>query len=138
MRFRSTVASYATSILATRRGLHEKVAGRGVSIVYALTKPFSIRLLSNIRDKILSAQTGKKGVKYYTSFASKYGYKRETYKIEDYFPPKKGEFCGKLYNIPNNYEKILAGLYGEGYMQLPPEDQRITHNPVKIDFGSQN
>lgn len=138
MKFRSIVANYATNILATRRGLHKRVIGHGVSLVYAITKPFSINALSNIRDKILSMQNGKKGIKYYCCFASKYGYKRETYKVEDFYPPKKGEFCGKLYNIPNNYKKILAGLYGEDYMQLPPEDKRVTHNPVKIDFGTQN
>lgn len=136
-KLRSITAFYATSILATRRGLHEKVIGKGVSIVYALTRPFSIKFLSNLRDKILSMQNGKKGANYYASFASKYGYKRETYKKEDFYPPQKAEFCGRLYNVPNNYEKILEGVYGADYMQLPPEDQRLTHNPVKLDFGDE-
>lgn len=98
----------------------------------------NLQRLQQTEHEILSMQNGKKAAAYYCSFASKYGYKRETYKIEDYFPPKQAEFCGRFYSIPNNYEKILAGVYGKDYMQLPPEDERVTHNPVKIDFGSQN
>ena len=50
-----------------------------------------------------------------------------------YYPPKKLSFEGKEYLIPCEYEKILTSIYGD-YMKLPPIDERVTHNPVRISF----
>ncbi|MDO4510807.1 MAG: LicD family protein [Bacteroidales bacterium] len=38
----------------------------------------------------------------------------------------KVEFEGRLYDAPAAYDEYLTILYGD-YMQIPPEDQRITH-----------
>lgn len=134
VRFQSRVSVYARIITAARSGLHKSVPGFFTKILYFLTRPFSVNTLCKWRDKVLSSDNGKPGVKYYINFGSKYGYKKQTYLISDYYPPKKGEFSGKFYNIPNEYEKILLSLYGKNYMQLPPEEKRVTHNPVKIEF----
>ena len=29
---------------------------------------------------------------------------------------------------------MLRKIYGDNYMQLPPEEKRVTHNPLKIVF----
>ena len=42
----------------------------------------------------------------------------------------KLEFEGCLFNCPVGYDKILTDLFGD-YMQLPPENQRITHHTNK-------
>jgi lipopolysaccharide cholinephosphotransferase len=84
IKLRSYVCAYSTVILSTRRGLNKKINSAGASLLYYLTRPFSIKFLSKLRDKILSMQNGKKGVKYYTSFASypdKNIYKKETFKM---------------------------------------------------------
>ena len=39
-------------------------------------------------------------------------------------------FNGKLFKAPKNYHEILTADYGD-YMQLPPEEQRITHHSFK-------
>ena len=36
------------------------------------------------------------------------------------------DFNGRNFCVPQNYDEILRVLYGD-YMQLPPEDKRITH-----------
>lgn len=37
------------------------------------------------------------------------------------------EFEGKSYNVPCGYDKWLRAFYGD-YMQLPPENKRVTHH----------
>ena len=51
-----------------------------------------------------------------------------------YFPARKIAFCGKQYNCPNNIEKYLETIYGDTYMELPPAEERRTHDPIKIQF----
>lgn len=57
------------------------------------------------------------------------------YTKSDFEPYKLGEFRGKTFRIPNNWDKILREYYGD-YMQLPPENERIPHEFIaykKID-----
>lgn len=49
-----------------------------------------------------------------------------TYKEEDLFPLRKVKFEDEEFWAPNNPDAILTNFYGN-YMELPPEDQRITH-----------
>ncbi len=43
------------------------------------------------------------------------------------------EIDGKQFWGPKNYDEILTILYKD-YMQLPPEDQRVTHQPLFVDL----
>ncbi len=58
---------------------------------------------------------------------------RNLFKYDDIFPLKKINFEGKEYNVPNNYDAILKTTYGD-YMKIPPKEEQITHNPIKIIF----
>lgn len=52
------------------------------------------------------------------------------------FEEKRLLFEGKLYSVPSNYDKLLRIGYGD-YMQLPPEEQRISnHETLDVDFGN--
>lgn len=51
---------------------------------------------------------------------------------EIYYPPRKLIFEGKKYNVPNRIEDYLLACYGKNYMQLPPENKRVTHFPIDI------
>ena len=50
-----------------------------------------------------------------------------------YEPAVKLLFEGKEYAAPNQYDALLRAQYGD-YMQLPPENERVTHNPLRISF----
>lgn len=41
-------------------------------------------------------------------------------------------FDGKEYPAPSGWKDVLVGLYGPNYMELPPEDQRVTVHGTKI------
>lgn len=41
------------------------------------------------------------------------------------------EFCGKMYKVPVEYDKILRTDYGD-YMELPPLDKQVTHHSFKV------
>ncbi|WP_415945839.1 LicD family protein [Selenomonas montiformis] len=41
------------------------------------------------------------------------------------------EFESKLYSAPVGYEKYLSSLFGN-YMQLPPEEKRISHHDFRV------
>lgn len=44
-----------------------------------------------------------------------------------FMKPVQVEFEGEMFNAPSNYDEYLTGLYKD-YMQLPPEDKRVTHD----------
>lgn len=47
----------------------------------------------------------------------------------------EGEFEGKKYNIPKGYDKWLR-LFYDDYMQLPPEEQRVTHHKFEAYYDN--
>lgn len=51
-----------------------------------------------------------------------------------YLPAKKHIYEGKYYNIPNEIEAYLTRIYGDTFMELPPEEKRHTHEPIELKF----
>lgn len=50
---------------------------------------------------------------------------------------KKYLFEGQEFWGPQNYDEVLKKLYGE-YMLIPPEKDRITHQPLKVELERNN
>lgn len=49
--------------------------------------------------------------------------------------PKTMEFEGRQYSVPANWENYILHLFGENYMELPPEEMRVCHTDLmKINF----
>lgn len=90
--------------------------------------------IGNLQCKIMKLQNKQKNTKYFANFGSQYKIEKQIHLKEKYYPLKKLEFEGKQYNVPNDSDYVLKKIYGENYMELPPIEKRITHNPLKIVF----
>ena len=85
---------------------------------------FKINILAEkiLKCFIKNNQRGKK------DFLIGYRYLwKQIYESRDVFPLSEIEFEGYKFPCPNNPDAILKELYGDTYMELPPEDQRIWH-----------
>ena len=57
-----------------------------------------------------------------------------------YFPESvlrktvKHKFEDEEFDIPQEYDYFLKTAYGD-YMKLPPENERVTHQILRLDFG---
>lgn len=45
------------------------------------------------------------------------------------------EFEDETYPIPKDFQTCLTTFYGNSFMELPPEDKRITHRPIQLDLN---
>lgn len=52
----------------------------------------------------------------------------ERVRIDEFLPSVKVNFEGHQFNGPKGYDIYLRQLYGEDYMQLPPEEKRQSHH----------
>ena len=46
------------------------------------------------------------------------------------FEKEYGEFEGHRFCIPKGYDQFLTAFFGDDYMELPPEEKRVTHDFV--------
>ena len=67
-----------------------------------------------------------------------WGYgKKEMMDKAVYLPTSSVEFNEAQYSAPNDAHKYLTNLYGN-YMQLPPEEKRVTHHDFDAFFRSES
>lgn len=125
---------YNTSLLL-RSILKIKMArmGEGKNIIKKVIKPvfkvlyfpIPIYLLDYIIDR--NAQKYRfRDSRYVGGVVWGYG-AQEAIEKKAYLSPKSMMFEEHDFNVPSNYHEYLTNLYGD-YMQVPPEDKRITHN----------
>ena len=72
---------------------------------------------------------------YLINFATDQVYRSELTKRENLLPVQEMKFEGNLFKVPNKSEEYLSQMYGD-FMQLPPEDERVAHSPLKIVFDT--
>lgn len=96
---------------------------------------FSKSVLLSLRQWIVKFSNSADS-NYYINLGSQYNITKQTILMSKYDPPIKVEFEGKFYNSPNDYDYVLRRIYGDNYMQLPPIEKRITHNPIRLCFDT--
>lgn len=72
--------------------------------------------------------------KYLVNWCSPYGYKKHTFDYTAYEPAIGVAFEGKMYSAPASPKNVLSLIYGDDYMQMPPIEKRVTHNPLRLSF----
>lgn len=100
---------------------------------YLITKLIPETTVNKWFDKVCTIDNSKK-CNYVTNFASHFKWKKQMYTMDYFGEGKELDFEGLKFRVPNEYTKILERLYGD-YMKLPPEDKRVAHNIVEVDFG---
>lgn len=48
---------------------------------------------------------------------------------------KRMLFEGRYYVCPSETELYLEQIYGKSWMQIPPENKRKTHYPIRVIFS---
>ena len=102
-------------------------------IKYIVKYTININAIVRIENYLMQLNKNDNS-KYFVNFGSQYGIKKQTHLKEKYFPAKELEFEGKKYKVPNDYDYVLTKIYGKNYMELPPIEKRVTHNPIRIKF----
>lgn len=102
-------------------------------VINKLSKIFPIYFLTGLVEKIMMSNFNKKS-DYFINYGSQYGIKKQTHLKSKYLPAIDIEFEGKMYKAPNDCNYVLTKIYGDNYMQLPPVEKRVTHNPIRIKF----
>ena len=119
------------------KGIAGRLAGCACKMIHFFLKLFRIapRTLYRKYLKAATAYNQDEGKEYVTSFECADCLK-DKIREKEIYPVQKVKFEYLEINLPANNDEILRKVYGD-YMQLPPEDQRVNHMPLVIDFGDE-
>ena len=73
---------------------------------------------------------------YYINLGSKYNIRKQTMAKSHFGTPVRLAFEDRFYDAPCEYLYVLEHIYGKNYMELPPVEKRVTHNPVRLSFDT--
>ena len=116
VKFKWKISSAIDSYITVKRG------GLKTSKKHFFFRLFPIKILYKIMQKLRKG----KGDYYYFSFSGILD--------KSWFEPAiELPFDGEKFVAPKHYDIILTQTYGD-YMQIPPVEKQITHNPVRLSF----
>lgn len=103
-------------------------------LYFSPLKLFNLKSLFKIADMLQNIFINiKEG--FFINYGSQYSGLKETYPIEAFGEPVQITFEDGSFYAPKDSHYVLNHVFGPTYMQLPPEDKRISHKPVEISFG---
>lgn len=68
-------------------------------------------------------------------FCTPYPIKRQVFPNSWHGEGKRVQFEDRTYICPTEAEKMMQLIYGDDYMELPPENKRKTHYPIRVVFS---
>ena len=123
----------------TVRCTKNKATSKIKRIAIRILKPFSYLIPMKWIDRMFDwvcTMSDKPGAKYTTSFASHYRWKRQLVENCVYGEGTFLKFENAMLRVPSQYLNLLRQVFGEDYMQLPPEEKRTSgHTLTRIDIG---
>jgi len=102
------------------------------NLVVRILMLFSSKKLHTFQKKLLTINCNK-NTNYIVSFVGGGSPIKGILEKNKVFPTVNLKFENREYPCPKDYDYYLKRVYGD-YMKLPPEDQRITHEPDVISF----
>lgn len=132
--WRSKVA-YMLDIVLRRRLLPGTWNTTNGKILSFLCVGMSNSLLRKIQKKCWTWRENDQEADLYAISVAYYVIKKVINPINAIEPGKKLSFNDKLYSVPSDVDRVLKTNYGS-YMQIPPKEKQITHNPIRISFDT--
>jgi lipopolysaccharide cholinephosphotransferase len=117
---------------------HEDIAGQKRKYKKYIINILCYLISSKNSKKLLNnsfALFNKINTKHITFFSGIYNWKRETHKYKSIFPLSIVNFEGRKLYAPGDWNNYLKHFYGN-YMELPPVEERKTHEPKYIIFDT--
>jgi lipopolysaccharide cholinephosphotransferase len=93
---------------------------------------FPWSLIHSIIDWVTAWESSKQ-TRLMANILGRAGYDKEAMPVEFFGEPKQMEFEGHKLPVPYEWDQYLSRLYGN-YMELPPIEKRMNHNPYFVDF----
>jgi len=106
-------------------------------IINALLLFISVGFLKKCVDNLCRREENDDNCTHFISMGSQYKTKRALWLKDNILPVSQIEFEGKTYWAPHDPDYFLRIQFGNDYMQLPPIEKRVTHNPAKISFNTE-
>ena len=119
--------------LSTMMGM-KVTPGKNKRIKRCIVKLIPTHLLNRIAVKFMTGDNGKKA-EFFTNWSSLYSARKETIPKNCYGQGVRIPFEGRFYTAPVDYTVILTSIFGDDYMELPPEEKRRGHSPQYVKFS---
>ena len=104
-------------------------------LVCMLAAPFASQSqLHKVQTKLMIKENNKRP-NFTANYGSNYKIVKQSVPLDVYGEGKRIFFENRLYNAPNEPELVLKTLYGNNFMELPPVEKRITHEPIYVKFS---
>lgn len=103
-------------------------------LLYIISKIIPTKIALKKRNKFMTMHNNSNN-NIYINYGSQYSVEKQTHEKDKYFPTKKIKFEDRKYDVPNDIDYVLKKIYGNNYMELPPKEKRISHDPLCIKFS---
>lgn len=120
-------------------GFKGEIAALGCKFIHFLLKLIRItpqKLYKRFVEVSTAYNNSDDRSEYVTSFEYA-GCLKDRIKKNGLFPMKEVQFENLRVNIPANNHEFLSKVYGD-YMQIPPENERVNHMPLIIQFEGED
>lgn len=107
----------------TYRPYKEVIGKFGYAVLGILSPDNNVKL----RKKLLKLSKQFSSGDYLASYSGAYGYSKEVFPTKWYDGDREIIFENRKVCVPNEAEKVTSQLYGNDYLQLPPEMMRKKH-----------